>query len=72
MSDTERLVDVLTRFPGLTQRALVVMHDITPSLLYRCVQQGLVTVQTHVMGHRSGCHRVFKFYANGGLNGSAG
>jgi hypothetical protein len=64
MDDATRLVELLTEFPGLTQRALVVLHDISPSLIYRCVEQGLITPQEQVMGHRSGCHHVFKFYIN--------
>ncbi len=63
MDDVERLVKTLRRWPGLTQRALVVMHGVAPSLLYRCVAQGLVTIQEQVMGHRSGCIHVFRFYA---------
>lgn len=62
LSDSHRLLDLLIRYPGMTQRALVAMHGIAPSLVYRCVDQGLIAVQEQVVGHRSGCLHVFRFY----------
>jgi hypothetical protein len=62
-SPTERLIQVVTQFPGLTLRALLVLHDIAPSLIYRCVQLGLIETKRQTMGHRSGCLYVFRFYA---------
>jgi hypothetical protein len=60
--DAERLIALLSQFPGLSQRALLTLHDIAPSLIYRCVEQGLIDVKEHIVGHRSGHIRVFRFY----------
>ena len=64
MSDAERLVQLLRQFPGMTQRALVSLHSIAPSLIYRCVDQSMIEVREQVVGHRSGCLHVFRFYAH--------
>ena len=76
MSDAERLLNLLARFPGMTQRALVTLHGIAPSLVYRCVDQGLITTQEQVVGHRSGRLHVFRFYVTDAgretLNSGAG
>jgi hypothetical protein len=64
IDDVSRVLEVLTRFPGLTQRALAEMHNIAPSLIYRCIEQKLIVAQEQVVGHRSGYHHVFRFYVN--------
>jgi hypothetical protein len=61
--DVEHLLKLLTLFPGLTQRALTSLHQIAPSLLYRCIDQGLITAREEVIGTRNGKHHVFRFYA---------
>lgn len=63
MDDADRLLKLLTLFPGMTQRALTAMHQIAPSLLYRCIDEGIVMVREEVQGTRNGHHHVFKFYA---------
>ena len=63
MSDAERLINLLRQHPGMTQRALVSLHGIAPSLIYRCIDQGVIEVREQVVGHRSGCLHVFRFYA---------
>jgi hypothetical protein len=64
VDDVGHVLEVLTRFPGLTQRALAEMHGIAPGLLYRCIEQKLIVAQEQVVGHRSGYHHVFRFYVN--------
>jgi hypothetical protein len=69
LDDAERLIQLLTLYPGLTQRALVAMHGIAPSLIYRCIEQGLIISKEQVVGHRSGYLHVFRFYvANKGVS----
>jgi hypothetical protein len=63
MDDAEQLIRLLTEFPGMTQTALVQLHDIAPSLIYRCVEQELIRCKVDVVGTRSGNHHVFRFYA---------
>ena len=70
MSDADRLLALLARFPGMTQRALVGLHGIAPSLIYRCIEQGMIEVREQAVGHRSGTLHVFRFYAR--LNSGAG
>jgi hypothetical protein len=63
LDDADRVIEVLHRHPGLTQKALLTLHDIAPGLLYRCVKQDLIQVQEHTVGHRSGSFTVYRFYA---------
>lgn len=67
LDDADRLIALLRQFPGLTKRALLVLHDIAPSLLYRCVEANLITARKHIVGHRSGRFNVYRFYAKEGL-----
>lgn len=62
ISDSDRLLDLLIRYPGLTQRALARLHGIAPSLVYSCIHRGLVTAREQAVGHRSGCLHVFRLY----------
>lgn len=62
--ENERLLEVLERFPGLTQCALIGLHRITPSTIYHCLHQELILVRQFTVGHRSGSHKVFRFYPN--------
>jgi hypothetical protein len=63
LDDADYLIEVLRRHPGLTQRALLTLHDIAPGLLYRCIERDLITTQAHTVGHRSGKFTVYRFYA---------
>ncbi len=66
LDDADQLIALLRQYPGMTQRALLALHDIAPSLLYRCIQADLVTARRHVVGHRSGRFNVYRFYAKEG------
>jgi hypothetical protein len=63
LDDADRLIDLLRQFPGLTQRALLMLHDIGPALLYRCIALDLIVARKHIVGHRSGKFTVYRFYA---------
>ena len=62
--ESERLLEVLEKFPGLTQCALTGLHKITPSTIYHCLDRKLIWVREFTVGHRSGSHKVFRFYPN--------
>lgn len=63
LADANHLIAVLRQYPGMTQRALLTLHNIAPGLLYRCIQANLITARRHVVGHRSGRFNVYRFYA---------
>jgi len=58
MDDATRLLHVLAEFPGLSQHALTMKHNFAPGLIYRCIEQGLVTVRVQTID----AHSVFRFY----------
>jgi hypothetical protein len=63
MADANRLLRLLDGCPdGITERALVVMHQFAPSLLYRCIDLGLVNVRVEQVGARKGNGSLLTIY----------
>ncbi len=55
MDDAHKLLQLLAGCPdGVTQHALTIMHEFAPGLLYRCVEQGLVTARQQTVDARGG------------------
>lgn len=60
MDDVHMLLTLLAEAPGLTQQALTMRHNFAPGLLYRCIQQELITVRVQSIDG----HSVFRFYVS--------